>query len=498
MREEQDAPASETRKEKNPGIGRSTLINLAGLLVPTIVGLATVPLYLKEIGEVRYGVLLLAFTFLGYFGAFDLGLGRAVAQRIARQDDITERNHTFWTAFLISSAMGIIGGIILFFLGHWLFATIFRIPANLRAEMENAIPWLAAIVPLTAVISVLAGALEARQAFLALSISQMTGVIGLQVLPLAMTLIGHTSMPILLAAALTGRLIGVVVMITATAHTLPLHGTPHVHQTEIGPLLRFGGWISVSGLTTPFLSIVDRFFVGGMIGAAAVTAYTVPYSLTQRFAYLPLALSTTLFPRFSKSNEESTRQLLNDGILALVAIQTPLIVLAIVLMHPFFNLWIGHVLATTYYPVAIILLIGVWINGPNYVPHNLLPAQGRPDIMAKFYIFELIPFLALLWVFVTWLGIYGAAITWMLRSTADAIFCFIVTNSMKVFLRGITPTVPAISLSIIAGCMHLSEVNTIILGILSVLLATGTSWFIAPPALKIKVFKLKWLNTNGI
>ena len=119
-------PETETSEspKRGPGIGRSTLINLLGLLVPTVVGLATVPLYLHQIGEIRYGVLLLAFTFLGYFGA-----------------------------------------ILLYFLGQWLFAAIFRIPAELRPEMENAVPWLAAIVPLTAVISVLAGALEARQSF---------------------------------------------------------------------------------------------------------------------------------------------------------------------------------------------------------------------------------------------------------------------------------------------------------------------------------------------
>lgn len=125
-----------------PRIARSTFINLVGLLIPTVVSLITIPLYLHRIGEIRYGVLLLAFAFLGYFGAFDLGLGRAVAQRVARQDNIDDRNRTFWTAFVISAGMGIVGAGILYFLGEWLFADVFRLPANLRPEMVAAVPYV--------------------------------------------------------------------------------------------------------------------------------------------------------------------------------------------------------------------------------------------------------------------------------------------------------------------------------------------------------------------
>lgn len=404
-----------------------------------------------------------------------------MAQRVARQNSIDDRNYTFWTALTISVVIGIMGAAILYFLGEWLFAAVFRIPADLRPEMVTAVPWLAAIVPLTAVISVLAGALEARQAFVALNLSQMTGVIGLQVLPLAVAMFGHTSMPMLLAAALTGRLIGVVVMAATTAHTLPFHGTPHIRQNEIGPLLRFGGWMSVSGLVTPFLSIIDRFFVGGMIGAAAVTAYTIPYNLTQRFAYLPLALSTTLFPRFSNGDKESTKQLLNDGIIALVAIQTPFIVLAIILSYPLFRLWVGNGLATISAPVAIILLIGVWINGPAYLPHNWLPAQGRPDVMAKFYMAELLPFLAMLWWMIDMWGIIGAAVAWSIRSTADAAFCFMATGTMFVYSYAISISLVSIILSIVfVMTINHYTIWTMVMGAFIFFLAAAISIFLLP------------------
>ncbi|MBU2790610.1 flippase [Acidithiobacillus caldus] len=414
-----------------------------------MVGLVTVPLYLRLIGEVRYGVLLLAFTLLGYFGAFDLGLGRAVAQRIARQEDHAQRNHTFWTAFILSAGMGLLGGIVLYFLGQWLFAEIFQIPANLRGEAQRAIPWLAAIVPLIALISVLAGALEARQAFLSLNVSQIIGVIGLQIFPLLSVVFGHGSIAALVAAALAGRLMGVLVMLWVTARSLPIVGWPILDRAEIGPLLRFGGWVSVSGAVIPLLTIIDRLVIGARLGAAAVTAYTVPFNLTQRLTYLPYALSTTLFPRFSQEHRDDTKGLLRLTIIILAAVQTPFIILAILLAHPFLTLWIGAALAAKMAPVAIILLLGIWLNGPSYPCYAFLQATGRPDIITKFYLIQLIPFLMALWLLIAWLGIYGAAIAWSSRMLADAVVWFAASDSLMGFVNSIWRSFPLVIAAIL-------------------------------------------------
>ena len=471
----------------HPRIARSTLINLAGLLIPTAVSLATVPLYLRWIGEVRYGVLLLAFTLLGYFGAFDLGLGRAVAQRVARQESGEERNRTFWTAFILSVGMGVLGGIVLYFLGHWLFAEIFQIPGALRGEAQKAIPWLAAIVPLIALISVLAGTLEARQAFLSLNASQIIGVIGLQTFPLISVAFGHGSIAALIAAALAGRLVGVLVMFWLTARRLPFVGWPALHRAEIGPLLRFGGWISVSGAVIPLLTIIDRLVIGARLGAAAVTAYTVPFNLTQRLTYLPYALSTTLFPRFSQAQGDDAKGLLRQAVTALTAIQTPFIVLAILLMHPFLTLWIGAALAAKMAPVAIILLLGIWINGPAYIPYAYMPAQGRPDLMTKFYLAELAPFLLILWALIAWLGIVGAALAWAIRSSADAIFCFAATGTTKTYGRAISLTlIPVIAAALMAFA---TLPVTLAISMEGAILAAslGISYYLLPEALRLRM-----------
>ena len=470
-----------------PRIARSTLINLAGLLIPTVVSLATVPLYLRWIGEVRYGVLLLAFTLLGYFSAFDLGLGRAVAQRVARQESAVERNRTFWTAFILSAGMGVLGGIILYFLGHWLFAEVFQIPAALRGEAQKAIPWLAAIVPLVALISVLAGTLEARQAFLSLNASQIIGVIGLQTFPLLSVALGHGSISALIASALIGRLAGVLVMFGLVARRLPFAGWPVLHRAEIGPLLRFGGWISVSGAVIPLLTIVDRLIIGARLGVAAVTAYTVPFNLTQRFTYLPSALNTTLFPRFSQTLADDNKNLMKNAVISLIAIQTPFIIMAILLIHPFLTLWIGASLASQSAPVAIILLIGIWINGPSYPCYSYLQAIGRPDIMTKFYLIQMVPFLVFLWLLIAYFGILGAAVAWSVRMVVDAIAWFRSSDSLSNLQKPFILTTPFLVASIFVASTHVNLISYILLSLCIVSATTYVCMLMLPEFMRRKI-----------
>lgn len=62
---------------------RNIIWNLLGLGLPLIIAALTVPGLISIVGTERFGLLALAWGLIGYAGALDLGIGRALTQRIA-------------------------------------------------------------------------------------------------------------------------------------------------------------------------------------------------------------------------------------------------------------------------------------------------------------------------------------------------------------------------------------------------------------------------------
>src|SRR5450759_1913386 len=93
-----------TKLHSGKVIAKNTLINLFGQVLPLLVGIITIPMLIKGLGIERFGILTLAWIVIGYFGLFDLGLGRALTQIIAHRlgkEEAMELSGLVWTALSI-------------------------------------------------------------------------------------------------------------------------------------------------------------------------------------------------------------------------------------------------------------------------------------------------------------------------------------------------------------------------------------------------------------
>lgn len=402
-------------------VGKHTAYNLAGAVVPLFLSLITIPVYISLIGEARYGVLAVAFLLLGYFGLFDLGLGTATAQRIAAigDDAPAERASTFWTALAINLGLGCLGGVLIWPVALYFFGHLFNVEPGLRLELRSALPWLTVALPLATVSGVLTGALQGRSRFLELNfVSVLTSVLT-QVVPLGVAWIYGADLALLLPAVVFTRVIAILILF-ARCRIHVFKGLPRqFSRSQARSLLNFGGWVTVTSLVAPMMTMLDRFVIGATLGAKAVTHYTVPFQLVEKTAVVPAALTSAIFPRLAAGNPTQARDMAVTALRALVAFMTPLVVLGMLVVEPFLAWWLTPEFAGYASMPAEILLLGFWINAFARVPYVSLLAAGRPGLIAKCQLGELVPYLFGLYLGLHFWGLPGAAAVFGIRTAAD-------------------------------------------------------------------------------
>ena len=414
------------RSARPPSLARSTAFNLAGLLVPTVVQLVTVPLYIRFIGLDRYGVMALVWLLLGYFGVFDLGFGRAVASRIATLGDGTAaaRAEVFWTGTCLSVLTGAVGGLVLYVVARTLFGNVFDVPRGLIGETAAALPFVALALPLVTGISAMSGALQGREAFGAMNMSQMTGSILYQVFPLLTAMLLSPTLPGLVIAAVGGRAVTAAMLLWFCLRRVPAEIPPRIALAEVKPLLSYGSWVTVTGLIYPLLTVFDRFVIGAITGMAAVAAYTIPFNLVTRIAALPASFQNALFPRFAALDEPASRALQARAAATVACMMTPILIIGLLLIRPFMTLWIGEGLAARAAPVGQVLVLGLWFSTMGFVPFSFLQSRGRPDVPAKLHVLELLGYAPVLYLLTLHFGVVGAAWAWGARALADTALLF--------------------------------------------------------------------------
>lgn len=402
-------------------VSRHTSYNLLGSAIPIVLALATVPVYLKLLGPDRYGVLAIAWLLLGYFGLFDLGLGRATSFRIAALRDASPqaRADTFWAALSINLVMGLVGAVVLWAAAGYFFAHVFKVDEHLRPEILAGVPFLAASVPIATLMGVLAGAMQGREKFLETNSISVLSTTLFQLFPLMVAWRAGPNLVWLLSAAVSARVLALMVL-GYRCHVELTRGHPRrLVRSEMPLLLKYGGWVTLSSVVGPMLVIFDRFVIGAVLGAASVTTYTVPFQLAQRIQILPSAVTNALFPKMSAASAEQRIAMTYKASLTLASLVSLPVLGAIFLLESFLHFWIGARMGAEAAPIGRIVLIGFWANAFALIPFMRLQSTGRPDLVTKMLLIQLLPYFLCLYLGMTYLGLQGAALAFTGRCIAD-------------------------------------------------------------------------------
>ncbi len=419
-----DAPLDPGRLLSGQVLLRSALWNLAGGIAPLTVAIVTIPIVLRGLGTDRFGILTLAWVFIGYFSLFDFGLGRALTQAVAQEfgkGAEHELSLIIWSGIAVMSLVGLLGGAVCFAIVPNVIEHVIRVPSSLRGETVLAAQIMSATVPVVIVSTGFRGVLEAQQKF---------GVSNLVRIPLGMTtylaplvvLPFTNSLAVVLATLAVARVGGLLAFILACLRSTEELRRFAVSVDAAKRLLVFGGWISVSNLISPILVYLDRFVIAAVAPIGAVAYYTTPYEAVTRLLVIPSAVSGVLFPAFATSfalDRKRTADLLNRGSKYIFIGLFPVLLISAVFARELLAIWIDPQFAGRAAAVLSWLSVGVLANGIAQVRYGFVQGSGHPHWTATLHLLELPFYVVLLFLFVTYAGIAGAAFAWAVRTSVD-------------------------------------------------------------------------------
>jgi O-antigen/teichoic acid export membrane protein len=440
-------------------LARNTVWNLVGSGAPLIVAVVCIPVLIRGLGNDRFGVLALAWALIGYASLFDIGLGRALTQLVAKKLGAGEEREVpalVWTSLILMLGLGAAGTGLIVAVSPWLVHHTLKIPEALQAESLWAFYLLGLSVPVVITSAGLRGLLEAHQRFklvnmVRIPLGVFTFLSPLMVLPFS------RSLTAVVGVLVATRVVICLAFLWAAFRVVPeLQRAVAWHGPSAGPLLRFGGWMTVTNVIGPLMVTLDRFLIGALVSMTAVAYYATPYEVVTKFLLLPGALMGVMFPAFSASfakDGERTAALFERSAKSLMLVLFPAMLCTVALAQDGLRFWLGIEFAQHSFRALQWLTVGVFVNGLAYVPFAFLQGVGRPDLTAKLHLVELPLYLILLrWMIATY-GIEGAAIAWSIRAAVDALLLFGLAKSFLPSKNRITlraALLPAMALIILA------------------------------------------------
>lgn len=426
---------------KRPRIVHSVAWNLLGAGLPVVAAILLIPRVIEAGGEERFGLLGIIWVLIGYFSLFDLGLGKAltkfVSERIARQD-VGSIAVLARSALLLMSVLGCLIFLLVEVSAEFLVVRLLNVPSSLAVEATSSVRIMALALPFVIVSTAFVGILESYQRFDQINFVRMPlGVLNFVFPYVAFNLYVDLRLATALLAVL--RIIACIIYaLQANVAVKGLLADRTIEKRALKPLLSFGGWLSVSNLVGPLMVYSDRFFVGSLIGLAAVAHYITPYEVVTRLWVLPVAVIDVLFPALTAAYAVDAKRLVRlfrsavEWIALVMAVPVGVIFL---FASELLQFWLAESFDPASVSVARWLVIGVFVNSLCRVPLVMLLGAGRPGLVAKMHLSEIVPYVAAMMWLVMNFGIEGAAIAWMARVSVEALLLFFFASSAVQALR---------------------------------------------------------------
>ncbi len=389
-----------------------------------VVALATTPVLIHELGPSRWGVFSIALALVGVFGVLDFGIGRALTRALAEHIGAgtgMQAATLVKSGLLLLTCVGALMGLVGAGLVYWWASYVVDVPPPLRHEILVGLLVLCSAIPLVLLNAALWGVIAAHQRFRAANLNVIP-ITAMYYLGPILVLQVFDNLAGVMAALVLCRVAMTIAFWRICVHAMPTLRGSGIDLRLLRPLVRMGGWMTVSNLLFPVLGYIDRFIVAAIVSPAATGYYATPSDLIARFSIISNAMMSSAYPAMAATfrvNPSGTAAMFRRSIVTLTAALLVPALLVVAFSKYILTFWVGAAFASHAAPAMCWLGIGVMLSAADSVVSTLLDSIGEPGVNARFSLCEVILYVPLVAFLVHAFGIEGAAIAWSVRCMAD-------------------------------------------------------------------------------
>ncbi len=365
-------------------LAKNIAANNVGVAGQIIIAFFLSPFLVHTLGDTRYGIWTVVAALSGYMSLLDLGIAGALTRYVAlyyQKKDYSSINTILSSGLFLFTAVSVF----IIFLSPLTAYLMVRF-LNFDKELVDIVYFLIIVVSFDVALFVIGGlvrgALGGFQRFELINIVRLLSMI-YKALAFYIFLNYGAGLLTMGFISLSSNLLVLIISFYQLKKYYPAVdlGTSKINRGDISKVYNFSKFVFLAMLANQVLYYTDTFIIGYFLNMAAVTYYTIPWSLSEYVKQFCIAISGTYIPAFSELHSaEDTQEIYNhyiSGTKVILFFSNLFCVGMIVLGAPFIALWMGPQYADQAEILIVIFFITLYFYAPHLISYSLLQGLNR-------------------------------------------------------------------------------------------------------------------------
>ncbi len=365
-------------------ISKNAIANLMGMLINMAIAFILSPFLVHTLGDTRYGVWTIAMAFTGYMSLFDFGISSAVNRYVAKYNSRGEQEKING---ILSTALA------LFVLMAFIVILVSPLMAKLVTSMVNIDESLVEVVYLLIIVvsfdigvfiirGLFRGTFAGYQRYEVINATLVISALYKALMFYAFLSEGYGLIAMGLIS-ISANFITVLVFYAWLKKQYPevLFRFRLIKKKQASKIIGYSKFTFIAMFANQIIYYSDAFVIGYFLTAAAVTHYSIPWTLAEYAKKISMAISQTYAPAISDKEAsgdlDEIKSLFVSGTKYMIIISNLLSVGVIILGGAFIAVWMGPEYKELSEAVLVILFINQFFQGPQQISYSVLQGLSK-------------------------------------------------------------------------------------------------------------------------